>query len=68
MLKGLPPRIEQAYYARLTKAQLSLYMDMLRKIRSEKYQTVSENGFEHSQIKILTGHTRLRQICSIHAI
>jgi SNF2 family DNA or RNA helicase len=64
MLKELPPKIEQACYARLTKAQLTLYMDMLEKIRSEIYLTVSENGFERSQIKILAGLTRLRQICN----
>ena len=64
MLKELPPRIDQVSYSELTPGQLALYTRVLEQVRSEVYTTVSQKGFQKSQIEILAALTRLRQICN----
>ena len=64
MLKDLPPKIEQVGMSELTTGQLALYTKMLEKIRGDLYDTISKKGFKSSQIEILAGLTRLRQICN----
>ena len=64
MLKDLPPKIEQVSLSELKKGQLALYTKMLDKIRGDLFSTVTEKGFNNSQIEILAGLTRLRQICN----
>ena len=64
MLKDLPPKIEQIGFSDLTNVQLALYSKMLEKIRGELFDTVARKGFGNSQIEILTGLLRLRQICN----
>jgi superfamily II DNA or RNA helicase len=64
ILKDLPPKIEQVSYSQLTAGQLAVYTDMLERIRSELYAVVLNKGFKNSQIEILAGLTRLRQICN----
>jgi len=64
ILKDLPPKIEQIRWSELKAIQLALYTKMLEKIRGQIYDAVAAKGFGNSQIEILAGLTRLRQICN----
>ncbi|HHV95750.1 MAG TPA: DEAD/DEAH box helicase family protein [Clostridiaceae bacterium] len=64
ILKDLPPKIEQIRWSELKTMQLALYTKMLEKIRGQIYDAVAIKGFGNSQIEILAGLTRLRQICN----
>ncbi|HWR41525.1 DEAD/DEAH box helicase [Sporomusa sp.] len=63
VLKELPEKIESKMVNEMTAAQAKLYAAWLLKAKSEFEAEVSANGFEKSQIKILSLLTRLRQIC-----
>ncbi len=63
VLSELPEKIEHKVSAELTAEQKRVYLAYLEKIKSEIDKDIKENGFERSQIKILAGLTRLRQIC-----
>ncbi|HWR06957.1 MAG TPA: DEAD/DEAH box helicase [Sporomusa sp.] len=63
VLKELPEKIESKMVNEMTAAQTKLYTAWLLKAKSEFEAEVSANGFEKSQIKILSLLTRLRQIC-----
>lgn len=63
VLKELPEKIENKLVAELTDQQKAIYMAWLEQIKGDIEKEISENGFEKSQIKILSGLTRLRQIC-----
>ncbi len=64
VLKELPPKIEQYNYCYLEPSQNILYQEILANVRSEIFKTVNEQGFAKSQIHILAGLTKLRQICN----
>lgn len=63
VLKELPQKIETSLKAELTREQKLIYMAYLEKIKGEIESEIKEKGFEKSQIKIISGITRLRQIC-----
>lgn len=63
VLKELPEKIETVYHTDLTKEQKELYLGYLEKIQQETKQSIAEEGFQKSRIKILAGLTRLRQVC-----
>jgi SNF2 family DNA or RNA helicase len=63
VLKELPEKIENRMVAELTDEQKKVYIAYLEKIKGEIDKEIAENGFEKSQMKILAGLTRLRQIC-----
>ena len=63
VLTELPEKIESVHYSDLTKKQKELYVAYLEIIRNETKETLQRDGFEKSQIKILAGLTRLRQLC-----
>jgi SNF2 family DNA or RNA helicase len=62
-LTELPKKIENRMVAELTEEQKKVYLAYLQRIRSEIEREIAESGFERSQIRILAGLTRLRQIC-----
>lgn len=64
VLKELPPKIEQYNYCYLEPSQNILYQEILANVRSEIFKTVDERGFAKSQIHILAGLTKLRQVCN----
>jgi SNF2 family DNA or RNA helicase len=68
VLKELPEKIEHKILAELTKEQKKIYLAYLERIKSEIEKDIKENGFAKSQIKILAGLTRLRQICCHPAV
>jgi len=63
VLKELPEKTETKMSNDMTAAQAKLYGAWLQRARSEFEQEVLANGFEKSQIKILSLLTRLRQLC-----
>lgn len=63
VLKELPEKIENKMIAELTDEQKSVYLAWLDKIKGDIEKGIKENGFERSQMMILSGLTRLRQIC-----
>lgn len=64
VLKELPPKIEQIVTTELTEAQNILYQEILANVKSEIEKTVAEKGFAKSQIHILAGLMKLRQVCN----
>lgn len=63
VLKELPDKIETVTYAQMEVTQNKLYTAELMKLNREFRNEIKENGYEKSQIKILSMLTRLRQIC-----
>jgi SNF2 family DNA or RNA helicase len=63
VLKELPEKIENRVIAQLTNEQKKIYLAYLQKIKGEIEEEINNKGFEKSHIKILSGLTRLRQIC-----
>ncbi|MFT8872188.1 MAG: DEAD/DEAH box helicase [Sporolactobacillus sp.] len=63
VLAELPDKIETVQTSELTQGQKAIYMAYLRRIQQETREALAKDGFEKSRIKILTGLTRLRQIC-----
>lgn len=63
VLKELPEKIETVVTCELTKEQRNVYLAVLSQARKEIEAQIDEQGFEKSQLQILTALTRLRQIC-----
>lgn len=63
VLKELPPKIESTLTAELDDGQKKVYLAYLEQIRGRIEDEIREKGIEKSQIQILAGLTRLRQIC-----
>ncbi len=68
VLKELPPKIEQTIECTLSDEQNILYQDVLARVKSDIFDVVKKKGFSASQIHILAGLTRLRQICNHPAL
>ncbi|MCK5416365.1 hypothetical protein KAI92_02990 [Candidatus Parcubacteria bacterium] len=64
VLCELPPKIEQASYCELGNDQNILYQEILANVKSEIFKTIEKEGFAKSQIHILAGLTKLRQVCN----
>lgn len=63
VLKELPPKIESMLTAELTDEQKKVYLAYLEQISGKIKEEIGANGFKKSQIAILAGLTRLRQVC-----
>lgn len=63
VLKELPPKIESKMTNDMTDEQHKLYIAYLQEAKKVIETEIKANGFEKSQIKILSILTRLRQIC-----
>ncbi|MEK7068918.1 MAG: DEAD/DEAH box helicase [Patescibacteria group bacterium] len=68
VLPELPPKIEQVITCALSDEQNLLYQDVLKRVRNDITSAVKSKGFAASQIHILAGLTRLRQICNHPAL
>jgi superfamily II DNA or RNA helicase len=68
VLKELPPKIEQASPCHLSKAQSILYQQILTQVRGTVFDAVKRKGFQSSQIHILAGLMKLRQVCNHPAL
>ena len=63
VLKELPEKIESKMSNEMTPEQAKIYAAYMMKAKKEFEDEILANGFEKSQIKILSILTRLRQIC-----
>lgn len=63
VLKELPPKIESMLTTELDDEQKKIYLAYLQQIKGKIEDEIREKGIERSQIQILAGLTRLRQIC-----
>ncbi len=63
VLKELPEKIEHIIQADLTEEQKKLYIAYLEQAKGDIFKEINQNGYERSQIKILSVLTRLRQLC-----
>lgn len=68
VLKELPAKIEQTSQCQLSAPQNVLYQQILASVRAEVFSTVEKKGFKSSQIHILAGLTKLRQVCNHPAL
>jgi len=59
----LPEKIESNFIVELSNDQKKLYAAYVKSIKNEIDDTIREVGIRKSQIKILAGLTRLRQLC-----
>jgi snf2 family protein len=64
----LPPKTESVIYCEMDKAQRKVYETVKKKYRDYLLSKISENGINKSQMYILEGLTRLRQICNSPAL
>ena len=63
VLTELPEKTITVVNNQMEQEQEMIYLSYLSKIKKEVAEEINMNGFEKSQIKILAGLTRLRQIC-----
>ncbi|WAH37899.1 DEAD/DEAH box helicase [Alicyclobacillus dauci] len=63
VLRELPEKIETVQYSDLTTDQKKLYMAYLAQMQAETAASLETDGFQKSRMKILSGITRLRQLC-----
>ena len=68
VLPELPAKIEQTISCELSDEQNILYQDVLKRVRKDITAQVKKDGFASSQIHILAGLTKLRQICNHPAL
>ncbi|MEI7621841.1 MAG: DEAD/DEAH box helicase, partial [Candidatus Moraniibacteriota bacterium] len=64
VLKELPAKIQQVSHCQLGSEQNILYQEILKNVKNDLAQVVAEKGFAKSQIHILAGLTKLRQVCN----
>lgn len=62
VLKELPDKIETDLYSSMTKEQKTVYLAYLQRIQ-DSVRGMSGDEFKRNRIEILSGLTRLRQIC-----
>ncbi|WP_067840270.1 DEAD/DEAH box helicase [Amphibacillus sediminis] len=63
VLPELPEKIEFEQYAELTIDQKHLYLAYLEQLQQQVDTRIALNQFEQGKLELLTGLTRLRQIC-----
>lgn len=63
VLKELPDKIETLETTQLSDEQKKLYVAYLAKIQEETLRDLQTEGFQKNRMKILSGLTRLRQLC-----
>ena len=63
VLTELPDKTVTVLNNEMNDEQQKIYLSYLAEAKSELNEQIKENGFEKSQMQILTALTRLRQIC-----
>ncbi len=64
VLKELPSKIQQVSHCQLGDDQNILYQEILKNVKQDISDAVETRGFAKSQIHILAGLTKLRQVCN----
>lgn len=60
----LPPKTENLFYCQMSEEQAAVYEEVKSKYRNELLQSLEEGTFAKTQIQVLTGLTKLRQIAN----
>ncbi|NQZ84106.1 MAG: DEAD/DEAH box helicase family protein [Nanoarchaeales archaeon] len=64
VLKELPDKQEQIVYNEMTNKQVTIYNEVLKRLKSDVNDLVDKQGFNKSRIQILSALLKLRQICN----
>ncbi|WEV60355.1 DEAD/DEAH box helicase [Streptococcaceae bacterium ESL0729] len=67
VLKELPEKLEIVHYSELTEEQKVIYLAQLQTMQ-DKIKSMDKGEFNRNKIEILSGITRLRQICDTPAL
>lgn len=67
VLKELPDKLEMIHYSELADDQKVIYMAQLQSMQ-DRIRLMNKEEFNRSKIEILSGITRLRQICDTPAL
>ncbi|MFQ5738567.1 MAG: SNF2-related protein [Acidobacteriota bacterium] len=59
----LPPKVEQNIYCQLTRRQKKIYSQVAAAVRRKVSKQIEDQGWERSQLNILSALLRLRQLC-----
>jgi superfamily II DNA or RNA helicase len=62
--KELPAKVENIRYCRMTEEQEHIYEEVKSSFRNKILEQIEKNGFTKSQIMILQGLTKLRQLAN----
>ena len=68
VVKELPPKIEHKIIVDMTEGQKKIYAAYLQNAKAEIDESIKDNGFDKSKLRILSILTRLRQICCDPAV
>lgn len=60
----LPPKSEQLFYCQMSEDQAKVYEDIKSEYRNELLKSLEDGTFNRSQIQVLQGLTKLRQIAN----
>lgn len=60
----LPPKSEQLFYCQMSEDQAQVYEDVKSEYRNELLKSLENGTFNRSQVQMLQGLTRLRQIAN----
>lgn len=60
----LPPKTENLFYCQMSEEQAAVYEEVKSEYRNELLQSLEDGTFAKSQIQVLTGLTKLRQIAN----
>jgi superfamily II DNA or RNA helicase len=64
----LPPKTEHLFYCQMSEEQAEVYENVKSEYRNELLKTLEDGTFAKSQIQVLTGLTKLRQIANHPAL
>lgn len=67
VLKELPDKLEMVHYSELLEEQKVIYLAQLQTMQ-DKIRSMDKSEFNRNKIEILSGITRLRQICDTPAL
>ena len=60
----LPPKTENLFYCQMSEEQASVYEEVKSEYRNELLKSLEDGTFAKTQIQVLTGLTKLRQIAN----
>lgn len=60
----LPPKTEQLFYCKMSEDQAKVYEDIKSEYRNELLKSLEDGTFNRSQVQVLQGLTKLRQIAN----
>lgn len=62
--KDLPPKTESIIWCQMGQNQMAIYNEIRNKIKASLFLQIKEDGISKSQMSVLAGIQKLRQVCS----